>query len=373
MTTPVATPAVDTPAVDAAADNFAGQQNWEPPVGREPKAEAQDGPSQMTAALDAAASNGHKAPTVEISEQEEALNQTLAIGRKVNAVADDIAAQQFNCAKLIGQVQAFDTINQFTGVALTVLLRQVKESKAYRGMKVPQADGNILTLNTFEDFCGLIGISRSKVDEDIQNLNALGESFMLRSQDMGLGYKELRKLRALPEADRQAVTAAEESDPDVLKDMIEELAVKNAKATEELAEAKANQEAKDKVLATKNKALDAAQTKLAKLENMSPDEQLLQQKERERNGLKSLHACGLELLGSFAKYLALGRNLMDDQEISYHTKDQAMALTSGMCSEVAEQLLEANFDIDFRILTYPLELGEIPLRGDAHSISAEGE
>lgn len=44
-----------------------------------------------------------------------------------------------------------------------------------------------------------------------------------------------------------------------------------------------------------------------------------------------------------------------------------------MCSEVAEQLLEANFDIDFRILTYPLELGEIPLRGDAHSISAEGE
>jgi len=27
-------------------DNFAGQQNWEPPAGREPKAEGQDGPSQ---------------------------------------------------------------------------------------------------------------------------------------------------------------------------------------------------------------------------------------------------------------------------------------------------------------------------------------
>lgn len=346
------TTAIDTPAVDAA--------------------------EEMTAALDAA-SKGHKAvaksqaPAVEISAQEEALNQTLDIGRKVNAVADDIAAQQFNCAKLIGQVQAFDTINQFTGVARTVIMRQVKESKAYKGTRVPQSDGSFLILNTFEDFCTVMGMSRSKADEDIQNLNALGESFMRRSQDMGLGYKELRKLRALPEADRQAVTAAEEADPEILKDMIEELAVKNAKTAEELAEAKANQEAKDKVLASKNKALDAAQTKLAKLESISPDERLLQQKERERNGLKGLHACGLELLGSFAKYLALGRSIMDDQDISYHTKDQAMALTSGMCSEIAEQLLEANFDIDFRILTYPLELGDIPLRGDAHPISEEGE
>jgi hypothetical protein len=28
-------------------NNFAGQQNWEPPAGREPKAEAQDVPSQQ--------------------------------------------------------------------------------------------------------------------------------------------------------------------------------------------------------------------------------------------------------------------------------------------------------------------------------------
>lgn len=346
------TTAIDTPAVDAA--------------------------EEMTAALDAA-SKGHKAvaksqaPAVEISAQEEALNQTLDIGRKVNAVADDIAAQQFNCAKLIGQMQAFDAMNQFSGLARVILMRQMKESKAYKGIKIPQADGSIKTLTSFDEFCVEMGLSRSKADEDIQNLNILGESFMERTQDMGLSYKQLRKLRALPEADRQAVTAAEEADPEILKDMIEELAVKNAKTAEELAEAKANQEAKDKVLASKNKALDAAQTKLAKLESMSPDERLLQQKERERNGLKGLHACGLELLGCFAKYLALGRSIMDDQDISYHTKDQSMALTSGMCSEIAEQLLEANFDIDFRILTYPLELGDIPLRGDAHPISEEGE
>ena len=28
-------------------DNSAGKQNWAPPKGREPKAEAQDGPSQL--------------------------------------------------------------------------------------------------------------------------------------------------------------------------------------------------------------------------------------------------------------------------------------------------------------------------------------
>lgn len=316
---------------------------------------------KMTAALDTAA---------QLQVREAALNRGLDVGRTVNAVGDDIAAQQFTCAKVIGQIQVLDALQNFGTTGRVALLRQMKESKAYKGMKVPQADGSIKTLTTFDDFCGVMGMSRSKVDEDIRNLQVFGEAFMDSAQTIGLGYKDLRKLRALPEADRQTVLEAEQADPDALKEMIEDLAAKNAKTQEALSEAKLNQEAKDKVLASKNKALDAAQTKLAKLSTLSPDERLLQQKERERNGLKELHASGLELLGSFGKYLALARSIMDTPDISYHTKDQATALTSGMCSEIAEQLLEANIDIDFRTLAYPAELGDIPQRGD---VPAEGE
>ena len=61
------------------------------------------------------------------------------------------------------------------------------------------ASGESVTVTTFSEFCECLGMSYEKVNLDIQNLSALGEDFLVTSKRLGLGYRELSKLRKLPE------------------------------------------------------------------------------------------------------------------------------------------------------------------------------
>ena len=49
-------------------------------------------------------------------------------------------------------------------------------------------------INTWADYCKSIGLSRTKVDEDLNNLNTFGEEFLTTVGTFGLGYRELRSL-----------------------------------------------------------------------------------------------------------------------------------------------------------------------------------
>jgi len=75
-------------------------------------------------------------------------------------------------------------------VSALVFLRRIKISKLYRRMK----DMN------WDKFCErVVGVSRRKIDEDIQNLEQFGEAHLQSLKAVGLGYRDLRALRALPE------------------------------------------------------------------------------------------------------------------------------------------------------------------------------
>ena len=337
--------------------------------------------TDLTTALDAAPKRGRTPITVTApeplpevpAEVEARLESEANTMRTIEAAVDSIAAQQFECAKLIGQMQAFDTISKFTVTGHTVLMRQMKESKAYKGMKVPTAEGVIETINTFEQLCEALGTSRRKVDEDIQNLNVLGEEFMESAQRLGLGYRDFRRLRALPEDDRALIIEGEKvgNDPDALKDLLEELAAKRAKDKTVITEAKADKDALEKVLAAKNKTLDAAQTELAKLKNLTPDEQVTLKVERENNALQGLHTEGIKLLGGWGAYLARVAALIQTQDVSPAAIKMMTDLTSGICTTIADDLQTHSIDVDFRLTVYPVFF-ETPLRGDAPA-SAELE
>ncbi len=321
---------------------------------------------EMTDALNAAA-----APVEITPEIEARLDHQLDVGRTATALADAMAVQQFECGKVIGQVQMLDHFRQYSGIGLLKLLKQMKDTKAYKGMRVPQADGSVLAINTFEDVCGAMGVSYSKVAEDLQNLTAFGEEFLESAKRMGLRYSDLRKLRALPEDARQMVIEGEKlgDDPEALKDFIEDQAARNAKLREEIKEKDATLKARDEVLSKKNKQLDAAQTELAKLKSLPPDKQALLRGEKERAALEELHKRGLEMIGTFAAYLAQARSIFELEGVSPQTTALVTQLTSGLCSHMAEDVIEAEVDVDFRILVYPLELGDIPMRGDAHHLT----
>lgn len=296
------------------------------------------------------------------------LNEKIDEARNFENAVDSVVSQQYDVIKTIGQIQAFDTMHKFTGVGMTIFLKQVKESGAYKGLKVPDGTGTKL-INTWDQFCELMGVSRQKADEDIQNLNVFGQEFMESAQKMGLGYRQLRQLRALPEGDLDEVLEDDElkKDPEALLEVIEDMAVKRVKEKKELEDSKASLKAKDKLISTKDQALNKAQEELAKLTSLKPDDQIIFKAELEQKALKDLHSKGLELMGHFSALLATAQAVMDlnsSGTISQASMGMANDLISGLCSHMANELLSAGIDIDFRVLTYPLELGDIALRGD---------
>jgi len=90
------------------------------------------------------------------------------------------------CHELVGRIQASSMIAKFADVGSLMWLQQVKESRVYKS--VPGMD-------SWARFCNYIGKSRSKVDEDLQNLQVLGTKLWTTVGSFGVGHKDLRKLR----------------------------------------------------------------------------------------------------------------------------------------------------------------------------------
>ena len=169
--------------------------------------------------------------------------------------------------QLVGRVEMASAIAKFTTVVSLSQLQHIKENKLYRalkGVRRVDADGNeIADVGTWDGFCRAIGTTKSKVDEDLINLRTFGEDALENLNRIGAGYRELRKLRTLPEEDRELIINGETvkaGDRESLVDLIEELASKHAKEREsfEQRETELSQQldAERRLVESKNKKLD---------------------------------------------------------------------------------------------------------------------
>ncbi|BBE51802.1 hypothetical protein OYT1_ch2286 [Ferriphaselus amnicola] len=136
--------------------------------------------------------------------------------------------------QLLGQIQMANSFARFADVVSLQKLKHIKETKAYKavsGMGAVSADGEkIADVGTWEGFCSALGMSKSKVDEDLLNLSAFGEDALKKMASMGIGYRDLRQYRRLPDDDRAALTeAAKTGDKDTLLDLAETLIEKHSK------------------------------------------------------------------------------------------------------------------------------------------------
>ena len=285
------------------------------------------------------------APELALSpEVEQGVNAALDFSAKVN----NAVSQNFALAQGIGMVQAFDFMAQFTGIARLKWLKDRKESGDYKGLSVP-LNGGLKELKTFDDLCDFAGISISKAKEDLQNLAVFGEAFLQSAETLGLGYRQLRQLRALPEDTRQMIIDGEAvaaNDPEALKDLIEDLAGRNAKEKEEKENLKADLEARDKVLADKNKKLDEVQTKIEKLQNLTPNEKIKNAVDRDNNALEAVNKAALEAIGGVAVAIAQVTAVLERDDVAQSTKDRAFWYLQSLCDSTAEMLLENGINID---------------------------
>ena len=201
----------------------------------------------------------------------------------VSLVAKQMTQDKAQAHELIGMIKAFDFTQKLVTVTTLKLLNQVKESKSYKGLTLSDKEGKLVTVTTWEDFCITLGFSREQMDENLRNLNTFGENFLETSQRLGLGYREMRKLRKLPEDARAEIVDAEFSetaDKEELLEKIKELTAKHAQEKQilegQLKQSQANYEAQSKVLKNKNDRINQLDIELEKKKNhintLSPDE-----------------------------------------------------------------------------------------------------
>ena len=183
----------------------------------------------------------------------------------------------------MGMIKAFSFIRKIATVAHLKTIAEIKETKKYKGLNYIDKDGQPATVANFEDFCTACGFSPRKVYEDLQNLNYFGEEFMETSQRLGLGYREMRKLRQLPEEARAEIVDADYSDTtdkEELIEKIEDLTAQHAKEKEalqaQLKRKSDDYEAQAKVLTTQNERINHLDLELAKktkaIETQTPEQ-----------------------------------------------------------------------------------------------------
>lgn len=194
-----------------------------------------------------------------------------AVALAGKALTQDIAEAH----EAMGMLKAFSFVEKLLTVSSLKVLNEIKNSKKYKGLSYIDQDGKVLTVSTWEEYCTACGLSFKHINENLLNLSKLGEDFLETSQRLGLGYREMRKLRQLPEAARAEIVDAdysEASDKEDLIEKIEDLTAKFAKEKtaleSQLKTAKDNYDAQSKVLANKNARIDELDTKLAKKEQL---------------------------------------------------------------------------------------------------------
>ncbi len=156
---------------------------------------------------------------------------TLAQQQETQAlVAKQITQDKAQAYEMLGMVKMSDFTRKLVTVSHIKVLAEFKESKKYKGLDIQDINGNWLHVTKWEEFCNALGYSREKIDTDILNLSTFGETFLETSQRLGLGYRDLRKLRKLPEDARAEIVDAEFSesaDKEELLEKIEELTAKH--------------------------------------------------------------------------------------------------------------------------------------------------
>jgi hypothetical protein len=227
-------------------------------------------------------------------ELQDALTQTAVVERQLenqallkSNEADEISGypeERDLINQLVGQVQMASAFSKFTTVVSLTKLKYIKENKLYRTLssKLQVSDGEKLTtVRTWDGFCRLMGMSANKVDEDLRNLEAFGEDALNSLNSIGAGYRELRKLRKLDDADRDLIIngeAVKAGDKDALVELIDEMAAKHVKEkdrlTKQVADLQGTLQAREQVLENANKNKSQLEEEIEKLKGQKPDERI---------------------------------------------------------------------------------------------------
>lgn len=243
-------------------------------------------------------------------------------------------------------------------------LSEIKESKQYKGLKVINQQGELLTVSTWAEFCSGLGKSHQHVDEEIRNLGAFGEDFLETSQRMSLGYRDLRKLRKLPEEDRDVLINGESvkaEDRESLIDLIEEMSAKHAKEKESLksrvAELESNDQATALIIQKKDQKINQLDSKLTKLESPAEIEKRAES-ERDQlaaSAIKELHNACEVMHNATARFRNQINSIIEaiDAHELYDIQPKLESNVIAAFQQIAQTSIEFGIQINFEEMVTP--------------------
>lgn len=285
-------------------------------------------------------------------------------------IEQSVSVEQIQFSEKLGAIKATSFIKKLVTVTEIKLIAEIKEFKQYKGLKVIDADGKSVTVTTFEEFCSYLGHSYEKINQDIQNLSTFGEDFLETSQRMGLGYRDLRKLRKLPEEDREVLINGESvktGDRESLIDLIEEMSAKHAKDKEilnkEVAELKSNDQAKEQLLQKKDQKINQLDSKLAKLESPAAIQKRAESEHQQlaASAIRELHeACQL-MLNATARFRNQVNSVIEaiDTHGLYDIQQSLESNVNAAFQQIAQTTTEFGIQINFEEMVTPEWLATI--------------
>lgn len=200
--------------------------------------------------------------SAQVAAQEVAASDALAQLQAGYGQGRDLVNQ------LLGQAQAFQAAGNLLQTFGVSKLALVKENKLYQQLSGMKAPNGLEMKGTWVEFCQLLGMSDEKANQDIANLHAFGEEALEQMQRIGIGYRELRQYRKLPEDQKLAlIEVAKAGDKEGFVELAEEIIAKHAKEKEaaaaQMEEAQATLEAKDRVLQSRAELIGKLEEQVA--------------------------------------------------------------------------------------------------------------
>ena len=218
-----------------------------------------------------------------------------------------------------------------------------------------------VTISTWAEYCEAFGRSSKAIDEDLRNLALFGDNFIKLQDSLGIGYRELRKIRAglleLPfeEQQQKLLELSGAEDKEEALAMVEELEVKLAVAEKKAAELEETMKTRAEIAERNAKARDKAELKLSnmmKLRASNPEKFRLA---REEEGRKILVDEINKAIGQMASVATHAATLLSSAEgeggelitPSLEFVEFINKQVSIMCETVQGQILDAGVEVDF--------------------------
>lgn len=265
----------------------------------------------------------------------------------------DVLGNAIDFGALVGRAQMAASIAKITDAVSLSILKEIKETKQYKLLKGTKfqkqtaVGNNFVTLKgTWEEFCQMVGSSKSTIDERLSNLDTFGEQALQSMQSIGMTTKDLRRLRQLPQEELTAIVEGEVikvQDRDEALEIIEELSAKHRQEKQalqsEVTKLTQDKESNERLLADKDKKINSLSKKLDTPLSLAQT----RQKEEELNSklLNQLNIAATSVDGGFARLFDAIETINDNP----HPTDIDQA-----CEDTLFRLLE-------RFLNLSAELG----------------